>query len=63
MKTYEDYYNEFREYCRTLTGAQLDNVITDERQRHRAMPEDDCYRACYQAALHEEANRSQRQGW
>jgi len=49
MKTYDEHYNEFKGYCRTLTDRQLLNVFAAERERHRMYPKDECYHACYDA--------------
>ncbi len=57
MKAWTEHYREFASYCRTLTPAQLENVILSERERHYGNPTDACYAACYEAAKDERTRR------
>ncbi len=58
MKTYEDHFDEFLGYCRTLTDAQLENVLRAERRRAADNPGDKCFAACYAAARSETYRRA-----
>jgi hypothetical protein len=56
-KSFDHYYEEFKGYCNTLSNIQLENVVMDEKARHKANPDDDCYKACYEAAKAEMEKR------